>query len=72
MSPASVREDAATGTAAGPSATYLFAAGNLKDNELANEQGTKMGRRSILRVRLRPEPELTGIGVVVLRGVILL
>ncbi len=50
-------EDAATGTAAGPLAAYLFATGNLKDNELAIEQGTKMGRRSILRVRLRPEPE---------------
>lgn len=27
-----------------------------------------MGRRSILRIRLTPEPELSGTGVVVLRG----
>lgn len=29
-----------------------------------------MGRRSILRVRLMPEPMLSGAGVVVLRGVL--
>jgi predicted PhzF superfamily epimerase YddE/YHI9 len=34
------------------------------------EQGTKMGRRSILRVRITPDPELSGAGIVVLRGVI--
>lgn len=63
-------EDAATGTAAGPLAAYLAATGHLKNNELAIEQGSKMGRRSILRIRLIPEPELSGAGVVVLRGVI--
>lgn len=63
-------EDAATGTAAGPLAAYLAATGHLKNNELAIEQGTKMGRRSILRVRLAPEPELSGTGIVVLRGVL--
>ena len=63
-------EDAATGTAAGPLAAYLAASGYLKGNELAIEQGTKMGRRSILRVRLTPDPELSGAGVVVLRGVL--
>jgi PhzF family phenazine biosynthesis protein len=63
-------EDAATGTAAGPLAAYLAAAGYLKSNELAIEQGTHMGRRSILRIRLTPEPELSGSGIVVLRGVI--
>jgi PhzF family phenazine biosynthesis protein len=63
-------EDAATGTAAGPLAAYLAAAGYLESNELAIEQGTLMGRRSILRVRLTPEPELSGAGVVVLRGVL--
>ncbi|MCV9938219.1 PhzF family phenazine biosynthesis protein [Boseaceae bacterium BT-24-1] len=63
-------EDAATGTAAGPLAAYLAATGNLGNNELAIEQGTKMGRRSILRIRLTPEPELSGAGIVVLRGVI--
>jgi PhzF family phenazine biosynthesis protein len=63
-------EDAATGTAAGPLAAYLASEGLLKNNELAIEQGTKMGRRSILRVRITPEPELSGTGVVVLRGLI--
>lgn len=61
-------EDAATGTAAGPLAAYLAATGNLKGGELAIEQGTRMGRRSILRIRLTPEPELSGTGIVVLRG----
>ncbi|OBZ94182.1 epimerase [Pararhizobium polonicum] len=63
-------EDAATGTAAGPLAAYLAATGNLNSNELAIEQGTKMGRRSILHIRLTPEPELSGTGIVVLRGVL--
>jgi PhzF family phenazine biosynthesis protein len=61
-------EDAATGTAAGPLAAYLGALGMLPKNQLAIEQGTKMGRRSILNVRLVPEPELAGSGVVVMRG----
>jgi PhzF family phenazine biosynthesis protein len=63
-------EDAATGTAAGPLAAYLASEGRLKNNELAIEQGTKMGRRSILRVRITPDPELSGAGIVVLRGFI--
>ena len=63
-------EDAATGTAAGPLAAYLASEGYLKNNQLAIEQGTKMGRRSILRVRVTSEPELSGTGIVVLRGVI--
>jgi PhzF family phenazine biosynthesis protein len=63
-------EDAATGTAAGPLAAYLGAQGLLKDDTLTIEQGTKMGRRSILNIRLTPEPELSGAGVVVLRGTI--
>ena len=63
-------EDAATGTAAGPLAAYLASEGKLKSNELAIEQGTKMGRRSILRVRLTPDPELSGAGVIVMRGLI--
>lgn len=63
-------EDAATGTAAGPLAAYLAATGKLTSGELAIEQGTKMGRRSILRILLTPEPELSGTGIVVLRGVL--
>jgi PhzF family phenazine biosynthesis protein len=63
-------EDAATGTAAGPLAAYLAGERLLKNNELAIEQGTKMGRRSILRVRVTAAPELSGTGIVVLRGMI--
>jgi PhzF family phenazine biosynthesis protein len=62
-------EDAATGTAAGPLCAYLGSSGLLAaDNTLVIEQGTLMGRRSILRVRLGPDPELFGSGVVVMRG----
>ena len=62
-------EDAATGTAAGPLAAYLAHAGLITD-ELTVEQGTKMGRRSLLKLRLTPEPELSGAGVIVLRGLL--
>lgn len=63
-------EDAATGTAAGPLAAYLGATGLLRNNAIAIEQGTKMGRRSIIRLRLVPEAEISGAGIVVLRGVL--
>jgi PhzF family phenazine biosynthesis protein len=63
-------EDAATGTAAGPLAAYLASEGLLANNELAIEQGTKMGRQSILRVRITAAPELSGAGIVVLHGMI--
>jgi PhzF family phenazine biosynthesis protein len=62
-------EDAATGTAAGPLAAYLGREGMIRDNTLVIEQGVKMGRRSLLKVRLTPDPELSGSGVVVLRGI---
>jgi PhzF family phenazine biosynthesis protein len=66
-------EDAATGTAAGPLCAYLGSSGMLAaDNTLVIEQGTLMGRRSILRVQLGPEPELSGSGVIVLRGELIL
>jgi trans-2,3-dihydro-3-hydroxyanthranilate isomerase len=60
-------EDAATGTAAGPLAAYLESEG-LIASAIEIEQGTRMGRRSILRISLAPEPELSGAGVVVMRG----
>lgn len=63
-------EDSATGTAAGPLCAYLGAEGLLKGDTLLIEQGTKMGRQSFLHVRLTPEPELSGSGVVSLRGVL--
>jgi PhzF family phenazine biosynthesis protein len=61
-------EDAATGTAAGPLAAYLGQQGLLRNGALAIEQGTKMGRRSVLNLRLTPEVELSGSGVIVLQG----
>ena len=62
-------EDAATGTAAGPLCAYLGSLGMLAtDNALVIEQGAYMGRRSALHVRLGPDPELSGSGVVVMRG----
>lgn len=62
-------EDAATGTAAGPLCAYLGAEGLLNpEKTLVIEQGVKMGRRSLLQVSLVPDPELSGTGIVVLRG----
>jgi PhzF family phenazine biosynthesis protein len=63
-------EDAATGTAAGPLAAYLGQQGLLSDGTLAVEQGTSIGRKSILKVRLTPDPELSGSGLILLRGTI--
>ena len=60
-------EDAATGTAAGPLAAYLARKGMISD-AIEIEQGAKMGRRSILRVSLAPEPEISGAGIIVMRG----
>jgi trans-2,3-dihydro-3-hydroxyanthranilate isomerase len=64
-------EDAATGTAAGPLAAYLASEG-LISGAIEIEQGTKMGRRSILRVSLVPEPEISGSGIIVMRGTLTL
>lgn len=62
-------EDAATGTAAGPLCAYLGSQGMLDSNgELMIEQGTLMGRQSFLRLRLTPDAELSGTGVMVFLG----
>ena len=61
-------EDSATGTAAGPLCAYLGSENLLSGKSLEVEQGARMGRPSLLRVTLTPEPELTGTGVMVLRG----
>jgi PhzF family phenazine biosynthesis protein len=62
-------EDSATGTAAGPLTAYLGFEGLLAaDNSLIIEQGTNMGRPSFLHVRLTPQPEISGTGVVVFQG----
>ena len=66
-------EDAATGTAAGPLCAYLGAEGLLnQDRRLIVEQGVRMGRRSLLQLRLDPDPELSGSGIVVMRGTLTL
>jgi PhzF family phenazine biosynthesis protein len=66
-------EDSATGTAAGPLCAYLGTMGMLgPDDTLTIEQGTLMGRRSVLHVRLTPDAELSGGGVVVMRGELIL
>lgn len=62
-------EDAATGTAAGPLAAYLASRGLIADT-MEIEQGTKMGRRSIIRVHSSLSPEISGAAVVVMRGTI--
>ncbi|HEY5755985.1 MAG TPA: PhzF family phenazine biosynthesis protein [Steroidobacter sp.] len=61
-------EDAATGTAAGPLAAYLGRENLLRDGKVVIEQGVKMGRRSLINVQLNPDPELSGAGLIVLRG----
>ena len=63
-------EDAATGTAAGPLAAYLRQENLLRGASLTIEQGVKMGRRSLIKVNLTPDPELLGAGVVTLRGLL--
>lgn len=58
------------GASTGPLAAYLASEGLVENNELAIEQGTKMGRRSILRIRVNFEPEISATGIVILRGVL--
>jgi PhzF family phenazine biosynthesis protein len=66
-------EDSATGTAAGPLCGYLGWAGLLgPERTLCVEQGVFMGRRSILDVKLTPDPVLSGGGAVVFEGAIVL
>lgn len=62
-------EDPATGTAAGPLCAYLGEENLLSlKKELVVEQGTRMGRQSFLNLRLTPDVELSGSGVIVFQG----
>jgi PhzF family phenazine biosynthesis protein len=62
-------EDAATGTAAGPLCAYLDYHGMLSARKrLAIERGRLMGRPSVLNVAMAPDAELSGSGVVVMKG----
>ena len=67
-----IPEDPATGTAAGPLAARLVEDGVLAEGVAVEiEQGTALGRRSLIRVRALPDGvELTGSGVVSAEGVL--
>ncbi len=74
-----IPEDPATGSAAGPLAAYLMRENMLPfdaELHLVSEQGTRMGRRSIVHVRVAregtkpPVIEVGGSAVPVLRGVL--
>jgi len=61
-----VTEDPATGSATGPLAAFMIAhdlAPAADGATFVSEQGTKMGRRSLLHVRLRGERGRTAIEV---------
>ncbi|MGH7736858.1 MAG: PhzF family phenazine biosynthesis protein [Candidatus Tyrphobacter sp.] len=61
-----VVEDPATGSATGPLAAYMMAHGlcsTAGGTTLTSEQGTKIGRRSLLSVRIRGEKGCEGIDV---------
>lgn len=61
-----VLEDPATGSATGPLAAYMMAHGlcaTADGTAFVSEQGTKMGRRSLLQVRIRGERGSAGIEV---------
>jgi trans-2,3-dihydro-3-hydroxyanthranilate isomerase len=61
-----VPEDPATGSAAGPLAAFMMAHGlcpHAGGTQFINEQGTKMGRRSLLHVRINGERGADGIEV---------
>jgi trans-2,3-dihydro-3-hydroxyanthranilate isomerase len=66
-------EDPATGTAAGPLAAYLVAQGLAKMGEvILIEQGTAMGRTSLIRARVDHDGvSISGAGVVVATGQLL-
>lgn len=59
-------EDPATGSATGPLALYMMNNGLVSNHDgtrFISEQGTKMGRRSLLHVRIRGENGVDGIEV---------
>jgi trans-2,3-dihydro-3-hydroxyanthranilate isomerase len=61
-----VPEDPATGSATGPLAAYMIKHGlasGADGTRFISEQGTKMGRRSLLHVRIRGENGTEGIDV---------
>jgi trans-2,3-dihydro-3-hydroxyanthranilate isomerase len=64
-----ISEDPATGTAAGPLAVYLAANNLVRSAVLKIEQGTAMGRTSIIQVEVQGQSvRIAGRGVVVASG----
>jgi trans-2,3-dihydro-3-hydroxyanthranilate isomerase len=58
-----VAEDPATGSATGPLAMYMMRNGLASGTRFISEQGTKMGRRSILHINIQGEMGREGIEV---------
>ncbi len=62
--------DAATGTAVGPLAAYLASEGLLANKELAIEQGSKWAAEAFSEFESIANRNLSGTGIVVLRGML--
>jgi trans-2,3-dihydro-3-hydroxyanthranilate isomerase len=58
-----VVEDPATGSSTGPLAAYMMRSGLVSSQRFVSEQGTKMGRRSLLHVETRGHEGENGIDV---------
>jgi trans-2,3-dihydro-3-hydroxyanthranilate isomerase len=58
-----VVEDPATGSSTGPLAAYMMRTGLISAPRFVSEQGTKMGRRSLLHVEIRGFEGADGIDV---------
>ncbi|MBV8804842.1 MAG: PhzF family phenazine biosynthesis protein [Sinobacteraceae bacterium] len=61
-----IPEDPATGSSTGPLASFMMRHGlvsNAAGTRFVSEQGTKMGRRSLLHVHVRGDSGVTGIEV---------
>ncbi len=61
-----IPEDPATGSATGPLAAFMMRhnlVSSAAGTRLVSEQGTKMGRRSLLNVYIRGERGIDGIEV---------
>jgi trans-2,3-dihydro-3-hydroxyanthranilate isomerase len=64
-----ISEDPATGTAAGPLAVHLVSHGLAAEGQIEIEQGTAMGRTSLIQVEVRgARVKVSGSGVLVASG----
>jgi PhzF family phenazine biosynthesis protein len=64
-----IPEDPATGSAAGPLAAYLVRYGLAQEGEIGIEQGTAIGRTSIIRARVTGRSiSIAGAGIIVASG----